>query len=88
MAARASIKRPTGPLLQKPDHGSSRPPLQRMMRLHAALKSHHLPNCQTIARELEVSPKTIQRDIDFMRDRLSCRLIMTRNALVFITPRP
>jgi predicted DNA-binding transcriptional regulator YafY len=41
-----------------------------MMRLHAALKSHHLPNCQTIARELEVSPKTIQRDIDFMRDRL------------------
>jgi predicted DNA-binding transcriptional regulator YafY len=70
MAARASIKRPTGPLLQKPDHGSSRPPLQRMMRLHAALKSHHLPNCQTIARELEVSPKTIQRDIDFMRDRL------------------
>ena len=41
-----------------------------MMRLHAALKSHHLPNCRTIARELEVSPKTIQRDIDFMRDRL------------------
>src|SRR5437868_13268274 len=70
MAARASIKRPTGPLLQKPEHGSSRPPLQRMMRLHAALKSHHLPNCRTIARELEVSPKTIQRDIDFMRDRL------------------
>ncbi|MEY2497730.1 MAG: hypothetical protein QOD12_1286 [Verrucomicrobiota bacterium] len=40
------------------------------MRLHAALKSHHLPNCRTIARELEVSSKTIQRDIDFMRDRL------------------
>src|SRR5205814_8155411 len=71
MAAKASIKprRLSGPL-QKPEHGSSRPPLQRMMRLHAALKSHHLPNCRTIARELEVSPKTIQRDIDFMRDRL------------------
>ncbi|PZR70948.1 MAG: DNA-binding protein [Chthoniobacterales bacterium] len=48
----------------------SRPPLQRMMRLHAALKSHHFPNCQKIAAELEVSPKTIQRDIEFMRDRL------------------
>jgi len=48
----------------------SRPPLQRMMRLHAALKSHHFPNCQKIANELEVSAKTIQRDIDFMRDRL------------------
>jgi proteasome accessory factor B len=52
------------------DDGFSRPPLQRMMRLHAALKSHHFPNCQKIAAELEVSPKTIQRDIDFMRDRL------------------
>ena len=52
------------------DKGFSRPPLQRMMRLHAALKSHHFPNCQKIAAELEVSPKTIQRDIDFMRDRL------------------
>jgi predicted DNA-binding transcriptional regulator YafY len=52
------------------DEGFSRPPLQRMMRLHAALKSHHFPNCQKIAAELEVSSKTIQRDIDFMRDRL------------------
>jgi proteasome accessory factor B len=50
--------------------GFSRPPLQRMMRLHAALKSHHFPNCQKIAAELEVSPKTIQRDVEFMRDRL------------------
>src|SRR2546423_9198275 len=48
----------------------SRPPLERMMRLHAALKARHFPNCQKIAAELEVSPKTIQRDIDFMRYRL------------------
>lgn len=40
------------------------------MRLHAALKARHFPNCQKIAAELEVSAKTIQRDIDFMRDRL------------------
>ena len=40
------------------------------MRLHAALKARHFPNCRKIADELEVSPKTIQRDIDFMRDRL------------------
>src|ERR1700704_4805021 len=71
-----SIKRSLEPrklsgLLQKrAERGSSRPPLQRMMRLHAALKSRHFPNCQKIATELEVSAKTIQRDIDFMRDRL------------------
>jgi len=41
-----------------------------MMRLHAALKARHFPNCQKIAAELEVSAKTIQRDIDFMRYRL------------------
>lgn len=40
------------------------------MRLHAALKARHFPNCKKIAAELEVSPKTIQRDIDFMRYRL------------------
>ena len=54
----------------KNNSGFSRPPLQRMMRLHAALKARHFPNCQKIAAELEVSAKTIQRDIDFMRDRL------------------
>lgn len=50
--------------------GSSRPPLQRMMLLHAQLKAREFPNCRKIAKELEVSSKTIQRDIDFMRDRL------------------
>src|SRR5947207_9049778 len=71
MAIDASIKRPTGPRLQKnADRGFSRPPLQRMMRLHAALKARRFPNCQEIAAELEVSAKTIQRDIDFMRYRL------------------
>ena len=40
------------------------------MRLHAALKARRFPNCQKIAAELEVSAKTIQRDIDFMRYRL------------------
>src|SRR5438046_5226092 len=71
MAIDASIERPTGPLLQKKaDRGFSRPPLERMMRLHAALKARRFPNCQRIAAELEVSAKTIQRDIDFMRYRL------------------
>ena len=41
-----------------------------MMRMHALLQSGQFPNCRSIAEELEVSPKTIQRDIDFMRDRL------------------
>ncbi len=48
----------------------SRPPLARMMQLHAQLQARSFPNCRRLAEELEVSSKTIQRDIDFMRDRL------------------
>jgi len=48
----------------------SRPPLERMMRLHERLKAGVYPNCRKLASEMEVSAKTIQRDIDFMRDRL------------------
>jgi proteasome accessory factor B len=41
-----------------------------MMRIHGQLKAGDFPNCRKIADDLEVSSKTIQRDIDFMRDRL------------------
>lgn len=56
-----------------PAHGSagfSRPPLARMLRLHELLVANCYPNCRKMADEFEVSPKTIQRDINFMRDRL------------------
>src|SRR5438105_13553794 len=52
------------------DTGHTRPPLERMMQIHARLKDRHFPNCRKVAQQLEVSPKTIQRDIDFMRYRL------------------
>ena len=48
----------------------SRPPLHRMMRMHAELQSGRFPNCSTMAAKLEVSTKTVQRDLDFMRDQM------------------
>lgn len=48
----------------------SRPPLARMLQLHALLKAGKFPNCQKLAAQLEVSSKTIQRDLDFMRYQL------------------
>jgi len=48
----------------------SRPPLERMLRIHQAIQSGRFPNASTLARELEVSTKSIHRDIEFMRDRL------------------
>jgi len=48
----------------------TRPPLARMMQIHEAIASGRYPNASTLARDLEVVSKTIQRDIDFMRDRM------------------
>lgn len=52
----------------------SRPPLERMMRIHTAIQSGRHPNATALAAELEVSTKTVQRDLDFMRDRLELPL--------------
>ena len=41
-----------------------------MMQLHAQLQARKFPNCRKLAHELEVSAKTIQRDIEFMRYQL------------------
>lgn len=50
--------------------GHSRPPLERMQRLHDLLSNEQPVNCQQLGKDFEVSYKTIQRDLDFMRDRL------------------
>lgn len=48
----------------------SRPPLQRMLRIHDELRRNTLTNCTKLAKLLEVSRKTVVRDIGFMRDQL------------------
>lgn len=64
---RTQRSRPT-PLIESP---RARPPLQRMLQIHQALAAGGYPNASTLARDLEVSVKSIQRDLDFMRDRLN-----------------
>ncbi|HOP96289.1 MAG TPA: WYL domain-containing protein [Verrucomicrobiota bacterium] len=41
-----------------------------MLRIHQAIQSGKFPNASKLAAELEVSTKSIHRDIEFMRDRL------------------
>lgn len=52
----------------------ARRPLERVLRIHEMISRGNYPNCSTIARELEVNRKTIQRDINFMRDELDLPL--------------
>lgn len=51
-------------------HSLKRPAIERMLRIHNELKSGRYPNCASLAKEFEVSSKTVSRDIDFMRDRM------------------
>ncbi|MDB6111801.1 MAG: Helix-turn-helix, type 11 domain protein [Pedosphaera sp.] len=48
----------------------SRAPLERMVKIHQAIQSGKFPNAAKLAREMEVSTKSIHRDLEFMRDRL------------------
>lgn len=49
----------------------NRPAILRMKRIFDLLKKEDYPNCQRIADELETAAKTIQRDINFMRDQMA-----------------
>ena len=48
----------------------SRPPLERMLRIHDELSRNTLVNSTKLTEVLEVSRNTIGRDLAFMRDRL------------------
>jgi len=50
--------------------GRTRMPIQRLYHIHSRVMDGGFPNCSDIARELEVTRKTVQRDITYMRDTL------------------
>jgi predicted DNA-binding transcriptional regulator YafY len=49
----------------------TRPPLDRMLRIHQELQANRFPNSATLSRDMEISAKTVHRDVEFMRDRLA-----------------
>lgn len=67
---------PSGPEVLR-----SRPPLERMLRIHQAVQAGDYPNATRLAAELEVSAKSIHRDLEFMRDRLQLPLEFDRRRL-------
>ena len=57
---------------------ATRPPLERMLRIHQLIQAGRYPNASTLASELEVSTKSVHRDLEFMRDRLQLPLEFDR----------
>ena len=47
-----------------------RPLWQRIQKIHHEIKERRFPNASSLARTLSVSTKTIQRDLDYLRDEL------------------
>jgi proteasome accessory factor B len=53
---------------------ASRPPLARLAAIDQAIRAGGWPNAASLARQLEVNPRTVQRDLAFLRDRLQAPL--------------
>lgn len=64
--SRSTPSEPFGP----PRSGTSRSALWRVMEIHKMVRAGYYPNCTQLAQEIEVAPKTIQRDVSFMRNQL------------------
>jgi predicted DNA-binding transcriptional regulator YafY len=52
-----------------PESVQSRPPLERMYRLFHLIQQGEYPNCTQLAKEFEVSTRSIKRDVDFLKCR-------------------
>lgn len=66
------IQQTVAELMEHPPRrgGATRPALFRIYRIHEAILAGGFPNCSKLAASLEVTPKTVQRDITYMRDML------------------
>jgi predicted DNA-binding transcriptional regulator YafY len=58
---------------------SERLKFERFVWFHAQVKRARYPNARSLVEEFEISERTAQRDIDFMRDRLLAPLAFDRH---------
>jgi predicted DNA-binding transcriptional regulator YafY len=55
-----------------------RPLWRRLQTIHHAIKERRYPNASSLAAELAVSSKTVQRDLDYLRDELEAPIDFDR----------
>ena len=71
-----------------PVRTATRFPLERLAALDRALRAGEYPNATSLADRLEVCPRTIQRDIGFLRTRMKAPLVFDarRNGYAYSDP--
>ena len=55
-----------------------RPLWRRLQTIHHEIKDGRQPNASTLAAKLAVSTKTVQRDLDYLRDELDAPIEFDR----------
>jgi len=62
----------------------SKSQFSRLMELDRRIRAGECPNCLTFAAQWEVSQKTVQRDIDFLRDQLGAPVAYDKGSHGFV----
>jgi proteasome accessory factor B len=65
-----------------------RPLWRRLQAIHHEIKEGRLPNASSLATSLAVSSKTIQRDLDYLRDELAAPIEFDRQRNGYVYSRP
>ncbi len=68
--------------------GETRRPIERIFTIHQEVQRGRFPNCTQLAEKIEVTPKTIQRDITFMQNDLDLPLEYDRSRHGYYYDRP
>jgi predicted DNA-binding transcriptional regulator YafY len=71
MKKRSATRKPS---LSEKRQGETRRPIERIFAIHQAIRRGRFPNCRTLAEQIGVTPKTIQRDVTFMQKDLGLPL--------------
>lgn len=68
--------------------GDTRRPIERIFTIHQVIQRGRFPNCRQLAEQIEVTQKTIQRDITFMQKNLGLPLKYDRSRHGYFYERP
>src|SRR5512141_2113260 len=64
-----------------------RPLWRRLQTIHHEIKERRFPNASTLAKALSVSTKTVQRDLDYLRDELEAPIEFRRQENGYVDSR-
>ena len=59
-------------------HLTKRPQFRRLIAIDSALRQQSFPTANDLARAVEVNPKTVRRDLDYLRDQLGAPVEFSR----------